>query len=76
MRLRVKAKMLQKLLSEDIVLADKAIEEIAQLRKRVAELEETCENFTEVEESLHQRIAELSENNPISLKKRLVKLFS
>lgn len=34
-----------------------------QLKKRINELEECCQNFIEVEKNLHKRIAELSKND-------------
>lgn len=76
MRTRVKVKVLKGLLRERITIADAAIKENQKLKKRVDELEESCENFSEVELNLHKEIAELKQKKPSGIKKRIANFFS
>jgi len=55
-----------KSLEDYIQIVSEQDNEILTLRKRVAELEESCENMNEVEINLHKKIEELENQNKLN----------
>lgn len=73
---RGKMKQLLNLLDEANVIIDILYRDNKEFKKKNKELEESCENFAEVEENLHKKIADLENNKSNGIIKKITGLFS